>query len=106
MIATRRALDALAALAHEHRLAAFRALLRAGDRGLAAGRIAARLAVPPSSLTFHLQHLERAGLVVSAREGRQVIYRVDLAAMQGLVAYLTAHCCEDGSGAETCRSAA
>ena len=47
------AIDAFAALAHQHRLAVFRILVRTGPNGLAAGEIAARLDVPPSSLSFH-----------------------------------------------------
>ncbi|HZL18267.1 MAG TPA: helix-turn-helix domain-containing protein, partial [Polyangia bacterium] len=55
------AVQALAALAHETRLALFRMLVERGPDGLSAGVIAERLAVPPSSLTFHVQHLHRAG---------------------------------------------
>ncbi len=44
---------ALAALAHEHRLAVYRLLVEAGPGGLSAGVIAERLGVPPSSLSFH-----------------------------------------------------
>jgi DNA-binding transcriptional ArsR family regulator len=89
---------ALGALAHETRLDAFRLLVERGPDGLAAGAIAQRLKVPPSSLTFHLQQLTGAGLVTQRRLGRQIIYAMDVAAMNGLVAYLTANCC----GGEAC----
>ena len=60
---------------------------------LPAGTIAERLAMPPSSLTFHLQQMRHAGLVTQRRVGRQIIYAADFAAMNDLVAYLTQNCC-------------
>jgi ArsR family transcriptional regulator len=90
--------QALAALAHETRLALFRMLVEQGPEGLPAGIIAERLGIPPSSLTFHVQHLHRAGLITQRRMSRQLIYAAEFAAMNGLVAYLTENCC-DGSAA-------
>lgn len=84
---------ALGALAHEHRLAAYRLLVEAGPDGLSAGVIAERLGLPPSSLTFHLQALLHAGLVTQRRVSRQIIYGMVPASVNGLVAYLTEHCC-------------
>jgi DNA-binding transcriptional ArsR family regulator len=91
------AVAALAALAHEYRLGIYRLLVEAGPEGLNAGTIAARLKLPPSSLTFHLQQLHRAGLVTQQRNSRQLIYAADFTAMNGLVGYLTENCCA-GSG--------
>jgi ArsR family transcriptional regulator, arsenate/arsenite/antimonite-responsive transcriptional repressor len=85
--------DALAALAHEHRLKAYRMLVEAGPDGLNAGAIAQKLKLPPSSLTFHLQHLHRAELITQQRNSRQLIYAADFAVMEGLVDYLTENCC-------------
>jgi ArsR family transcriptional regulator, arsenate/arsenite/antimonite-responsive transcriptional repressor len=90
---------ALAALAHEHRLGAYRLLVEAGPNGLPAGQVAERLGLPPSSLTFHLQHLLRAELITQRRQSRQLIYATNFAAMNGLVAYLTENCCGQGEGA-------
>lgn len=87
------AIAALAALAHERRLALFRTLVVAGADGLAAGAIARALAVPPSSLSHHLGLLEQAGLVQVRRAGRSLIYAADFAAMRGLVAFLLEDCC-------------
>lgn len=84
---------ALAALAQEHRLAAFRLLVQAGPEGLPAGVLAERLDVPPSSLSFHLAQLANAGLVVSRRQSRSIIYSADYAAMTGLMGFLTENCC-------------
>jgi ArsR family transcriptional regulator len=90
---------ALGALAHEHRLAIYRMLVERGPNGLAAGLIAEQLAVPPSSLTFHLQHLLRAGLVTQRRMSRQLIYAADFTAMNDLVGYLTENCCQGNPAA-------
>jgi DNA-binding transcriptional ArsR family regulator len=95
---TRDAIEALAALAHEHRLAVFRLLVQRGPEGLPAGEIAQRIGLAPSSLTFHLQHLTRAGLLTQRRMGRQLIYAADFAAMNALVAYLTEKCCSEATG--------
>ena len=92
-------IEALGALAHEHRLAIFRLLIARGPAGLPAGRIAERVGLVPSSLTFHLQSLRRAGLITRRRESRQLFYAADFAAMNGLVGYLTENCCAE-SGAE------
>ncbi len=87
------AVEALGALAHEHRLAIYRMLVEHGPTGLPAGTIAERLTMPPSSLTFHLQHLQRAGLIGQRRVGRQLIYAADFARMNALVGFLTENCC-------------
>jgi DNA-binding transcriptional ArsR family regulator len=84
---------ALSALAHEHRLAAYRLLVAAGANGLSAGLVAARLGIPPSSLTFHLQQLFRADLITQRRLSRQLIYAANFGTMNTLVAYLTENCC-------------
>ena len=88
------AIDALGALAQEHRLALFRLLVQAGETGLTAGSIAETLGTPNSSLSFHLAHLTRAGLIRQQRQGRSLIYTADYAAMNGLVAYLMENCCD------------
>lgn len=88
-----RTVKALAALAHEHRLGAYRLLVEAGPDGLSAGVIAERLGILPSSLTFHVQQLRNAGLVVSRRASRQILYAADFAAMNVLVGDLTRNCC-------------
>ncbi|KAB0631017.1 ArsR/SmtB family transcription factor [Burkholderia latens] len=90
---TTQTVSALAALAHESRLAVFRTLVQAGPGGLPAGQIATRLDVPPSSLSFHLKELARAQLVTSRQEGRFVIYCANFTTMNALIGYLTENCC-------------
>lgn len=94
------AVDALGALAQSNRLALFRLLVQCGESGMTAGEIAERLGVPNSSLSFHLAHLERSGLVSRTRDGRSLIYRADYAAMNRLVGYLMENCC-GGKGCVT-----
>jgi DNA-binding transcriptional ArsR family regulator len=93
------AIDALGALAQEHRLALFRLLVQAGDKGMAAGAIAESLGVPNSSLSFHLAQLRNAGLILQERQHRSLIYRANYKAMNALVDYLMENCCA-GSGCE------
>jgi len=87
------AVEALGALAHEYRLGIYRLLVEQGPEGLAAGAIGEAVGLAPSSLTFHLQNLHRAGLILQRRESRSLIYSVDFAAMNNLVGYLTENCC-------------
>ena len=97
---TSHAVLALSALAHETRLAIYRMLVERGPDGLSAGIIADRLGMPPSSLTFHVQHLHRAGLLTQRRLSRQLIYAADFANMNALVGFLTENCC--GRGVAVC----
>jgi ArsR family transcriptional regulator, arsenate/arsenite/antimonite-responsive transcriptional repressor len=92
-------IDALAALAHEYRLAIYRLLVEQGPGGLPAGVIGERVGLQPSSLTFHLQSLQRSGLISRRRVSRQLIYSADYIAMNGLVGYLTDNCCAAAGGA-------
>jgi ArsR family transcriptional regulator len=90
---TREVIEALGALAHEHRLAIYRLLVQRGPEGLPAGAIGQRVGLLPSSLTFHLQNLQRARLITQRRESRQLFYSADFNSMNGLVGYLTENCC-------------
>ncbi len=87
------AVTALAALAQESRLAAYRLLVQAGPEGLAASRIAEALDIPPSSLSFHLKELSHANLIAPRQEGRFVIYAAQFDAMNALLGFLTENCC-------------
>lgn len=98
---TKEILAALAALAQESRLSAFRLLVQTGPRGLAASKIAEHLGIPPSSLSFHLKELAHAGLVIAQQDGRFVIYSANFDTMNGLLAFLTDNCC----GGTTCAPA-
>jgi ArsR family transcriptional regulator, arsenate/arsenite/antimonite-responsive transcriptional repressor len=96
---TKHAVAALGALAHEYRLAIYRLLVERGPEGLSAGAIGDAVGLAPSSLTFHLQNLHRADLILQRRESRSLIYSVDFDAMNDLVGYLTENCCAGSSRA-------
>jgi DNA-binding transcriptional ArsR family regulator len=91
------AISALAALAQETRLDAFRLLVQAGPEGISAGAIGERLGLAPATLSFHLNQLRHAGLVKYRRESRSLIYAAEYAAMNGLIAFLTENCCGDAT---------
>lgn len=95
------AVRALSALAHESRLAIFRALVVAGPAGMAAGDIAHKLRIAPSGLSFHLKDLAHAGLVKSRQDGRFVFYSANFDAMNGLIGFLTENCCAGSACPET-----
>jgi ArsR family transcriptional regulator len=94
---TKDVVAALAALAQESRLSAFRLLVQTGPQGLAANKIAEHLGMAPSSLSFHLKELAHAGLVASRQDGRFVIYSANFDTMNGLLAFLTDNCCGGAS---------
>jgi ArsR family transcriptional regulator len=88
-----RAVEALSALAQESRLKVFRLLVTHGPDGMAAGEIARALKAPANTMSAHLAILSRAGLVSGRREGRSIIYAVDIEGTRKLLAYLVEDCC-------------
>lgn len=88
------AINALAALAHEGRVSIFRALVRAGPTGLAAGKLGEMVGSGGSTLSNNLAVLTRAGLIASMRDGRSIIYTADYGQMTHLLAFLMEDCCE------------
>ncbi len=88
------ALTILSALAQETRLSVFRLLVREGERGLFAGEIAAALAVPAPTLSFHLKELTQAGLVDARREGRSIRYTLRADRMREFLGFLSEDCCQ------------
>ena len=88
------AAELLAALGHESRLAIFRYLVEAGAEGKVASAIGEHLAMAPATLSFHLAHLTRVGLISGLRESRFIRYSTDYAAMDELIAFLTNNCCQ------------
>lgn len=90
---TKNASVGFAALAQETRLDLMRLLASTGASGMPAGELAARLGLPPSTLSFHLAALENAGLVHATRRGRFVIYAVRIVGLRTLFSFLTETCC-------------
>lgn len=86
--------ERLAALGHETRLAIFRLLVQAGTEGVNAGLIGEKLEIPAPTLSFHLAHLSRVGLIKGRQESRFIYYVADYGTMDELLAYLTKNCCQ------------
>lgn len=90
---TKQVITALAALAQESRLAVFRLLVQLGPEGMAASKIAEQLAIPSSSLSFHLKELSHAELIIARQDGRFIIYTANFNRMTELMTFLTDSCC-------------
>ena len=89
----RQALDAFGALSQETRLRVVRLLVQAGPEGMAAGAIGEAMGAGSSTISFHLAHLERAGLVQSRREARSIIYSASYTGLSSLIRFLMTDCC-------------
>lgn len=85
--------DRLAALAHPHRLALFRLLMRRYPDAVPAGELSEALDVRQNTLSAYLSSLRHAGLIEQTRIGRSLLYRVDMRHTAGLMAFLTEDCC-------------
>ena len=94
------AVEALASLAQETRLAIYRLLVKRGPEGFAAGEIAERLGIPGPTMSFHLKALAQADLVVTRKESRFIYYAANFEQMNALVGYLSENCCSLGSACD------
>ena len=86
--------ELLAALGHESRLSIFRVLVEAGSEGANPGALGEQLGMAPATLSFHLAHLSRAGLIQARKDGRFIHYSAGYATMDELIAFLTRNCCQ------------
>ncbi|NRB04232.1 MAG: metalloregulator ArsR/SmtB family transcription factor [Rhodobacteraceae bacterium] len=85
--------DQLAALAHPHRLAVFRLLVRRCPDFVPAGDIAAALDLKASTSSAHLAALTRAGLITQHRIGTSIRYQYAPDGSQQMLDSLFAECC-------------
>jgi ArsR family transcriptional regulator, arsenate/arsenite/antimonite-responsive transcriptional repressor len=90
---TKTAASILASLAQPTRLDVFRALVVAGNSGLAAGALAEKLGVNATVLSFHLKELRFTQLIDSEQQGRFIIYRARFDTMNAVLSFLTENCC-------------
>lgn len=88
------AVAAFAALAQETRLRIVRLLVKAGPDGMAAGAIGEAVEASSSRVSFHLKELEHAGLVLSRRQSRSIIYTASIPGLSALLRFLTEECCQ------------
>src|SRR3954469_18376692 len=87
----------LEALGNPTRLKIYRALVRAGDPGLAVGRLQDKLKIAPSTLSHHIKTLMVAGLIVQKREATTLICHANYDVMRGLVGFLVDECCAEAA---------
>ena len=89
----KQALAAFDALSQDTRLRVFRLLVEHGPAGAPAGTLSESLHIPHNTLSFHLSHMSHAGLVVSRREGKSIIYSANFEFFSGLIRYMVEDCC-------------
>ena len=65
------------------------------QKGLAAGELAARLALPAPTLSFHLKELTHAELIAPERNGRSIVYRAQLESVRLLINFMMEDCCSE-----------
>ena len=85
----------LAALGQAARLSIFRLLVRAGPDGCCVDDIRRRVRMPGSTLSHHLDALQRCGLLQARRDGRFIYYAVNWPQTASLIKFLTEDCCAD-----------
>jgi DNA-binding transcriptional ArsR family regulator len=88
-----KALIAFDALSQETRLKVFRLLVEQGPDGVPAGQLSDTLGIPHNTLSFHLNHMSNANLVISRREGRSIIYSANFDFFTGLIRFMVEDCC-------------
>jgi ArsR family transcriptional regulator len=87
------ACEAFSSLSQETRLNVFRFLIQYGRDGAVPGTLAKELKIPDNTLSFHLSHMSKAGLVTSKKNGRSITYYANTNLMSELVGYLQENCC-------------
>jgi ArsR family transcriptional regulator len=92
----------LEALGNTTRLEIYRKLVRAGDNGLAVGRLQDKMKMPGSTLSHHLKRLIETGLVSQERRATTLICRANYPGMNALIGYLSDECCADANAEEGC----
>ncbi|MEO1552052.1 MAG: metalloregulator ArsR/SmtB family transcription factor [Pseudomonadota bacterium] len=100
MLSLEDAAQAFAALGSDQRLAVLQALVAAGPNGLATGALAARLAMPASTLSHHIKILREAGLVSQTRQGRTLLLTAAFETVERVSAYLMLNCCAEASASD------
>lgn len=86
----------LAALGSPVRLAILRHVVQGDPDGTVVGELQAKLDIPWSTLSHHLERLASAGLLSSRPDGKFVLYRADYGVLRSLTDYLWEDCCKGG----------
>lgn len=94
--------EQLGALGHVARLSILRYVVQGDPEGTPAGEIQAKLEIPASTLSHHLERLASAGLLKSRRDGTFIFYRADYEQLRLLTDYLWEDCCKRGEADPAC----
>ncbi len=86
-------LEIFSSLSQETRLRVFKLLIQYGQEGLIPSKIAEELEIPDNTLSFHLSHMSKAGLVSSTKNGRSLTYFANTDLIQDLIGFLQENCC-------------
>ena len=87
------ACEAFSSLSQETRLKVFKLLVEYGQDGAIPGTIAEELKIPDNTLSFHLSHMSKAGLVSSKKNGRSITYFANSNLINALIGFLQENCC-------------
>lgn len=85
----------LEALGNPTRLRLYRALVKAGDRGMSVGKLQTKLDVAASTLSHHLKSMLIVGLISQERQSTTLICRANYDVMRSLVGFLVDECCAE-----------
>jgi DNA-binding transcriptional ArsR family regulator len=95
----------LEALGNPTRLKIYRTLVRAGEAGLAVGRLQEKLKIAPSTLSHHIKTLVVVGLVNQVRDSTTLVCHANYDVMRELVDFLVAECCADAAEKDDTKAA-
>lgn len=87
------ALESPCALSPESRLDVFHRLVQGSPDGLAAGDVTRHCRLPAPVCSFHLNELDKGGVLSCCRHGTSQMYTVNFRAIRALLGHLTEHCC-------------
>ena len=85
----------LAELGNEKRLSTFRYLIKKGKAGAPVWEIQKELGIPASTLSHHIAHLVKVGLLEQERQSRTLICRAQYPKLEGMINFLLEECCSD-----------
>lgn len=86
-------LEIFSSLSQETRLRVFKLLIEFGQDGLIPSKIAEELDIPDNTLSFHLSHMSKAGLLSSTKSGRSLTYFANTDVIENLIGFLQENCC-------------
>lgn len=88
------ATEAFGSLSQETRLRVFKLLIEYGRDGAIPSEMASELKIPDNTLSFHLSHMSRSGLIFSKKNGRSLTYFANTDHIEKLIGFLRENCCE------------